>query len=239
RAVRHRAEGAVSRAGVAEQHERGRLVGPALSDVRAMRFLAHGVESQLADGRHRFREAWTARGADLEPRGMPACDLAHSALATSSGSQPAYPKRATNSARTTGRTAATSDAPPSRVTDVISTPEMPQGVIRAKGARSSATFSAKPCQATHRRTAMPIEAIFRPSTQTPRKPSRRPAPIPNVPSAPMRTSSIIVTYQRTSVRNARRSTIGYPTSCPGPWYVTCPPRCVRTTGTPPVAAPPR
>ena len=55
---------------------------------------------------------------------------------------------------------------------------------------------------------------------------------PNVPAARMRASSRSRTYRWTSHRSGRRSTIGYPTSWPGPWYVTSPPRPVSNTATP-------
>ena len=48
RAVRHRAVGAVPGADVAQDHEGGGLVLPALADVGAARLLAHGVQPQLA-----------------------------------------------------------------------------------------------------------------------------------------------------------------------------------------------
>ena len=35
------------------------------------------------------------------------------------------------------------------------------------------------------------------------------------------TSSSARRYQCRSVRKRRRSSTGYATSCPGPWYVTC------------------
>jgi hypothetical protein len=47
-AVRDGAVSAVPRAGVAEDHEGGGAVIPALAEVRAMRFLAHRVEVELA-----------------------------------------------------------------------------------------------------------------------------------------------------------------------------------------------
>ena len=46
--MRDRAVGAVPRADVAEDHERGGAVLPALADVRAVRFLADGMEVELA-----------------------------------------------------------------------------------------------------------------------------------------------------------------------------------------------
>ena len=61
------AVGAVPRADVAEDHERGRAVLPALTDVRAVGFLADGVEVELA---HQLlepevlRPAWSA---NLQP----------------------------------------------------------------------------------------------------------------------------------------------------------------------------
>src|SRR5439155_1196231 len=158
-AMRHGAEAAVPRARVAEQHEGGGLVSPALADVRAARLLADGVKAHLPHRRHRLGEARPAGRTDLEPGRMPPRDRrAHERASSpstwaSSGVHPAYPKAATKRSRTTGRTAVTSPGPPSRATDVISTPVMPQGVIGAKPLTSWATFSAKPCQATQRRSA--------------------------------------------------------------------------------------
>src|SRR5207247_10409042 len=73
-AVRHGAEAAVPRAGVAEQHEGGGPVPPALTDVRAARLLADGVEAQLAHRRHRLGALRPAGPPDLEPRRMPPRD---------------------------------------------------------------------------------------------------------------------------------------------------------------------
>ena len=69
--VRDGAVGAVARADVAEDHERGRAVLPALADVRAVRFLADGVEVELL---HHLLEAQVVRPAgrlDLQPRRLP------------------------------------------------------------------------------------------------------------------------------------------------------------------------
>src|SRR5262249_60322953 len=54
-AVRHGAVRARARADLAENHERGRPVVPALADVRTLPFLAHRVEAKIA------QEAFEAR----------------------------------------------------------------------------------------------------------------------------------------------------------------------------------
>jgi hypothetical protein len=63
--------GAISGANVAEDHERGSTVLPALADIGAVGLLANGVEVQLA---HHLLEAEIIRstgGFDLEPRRFP------------------------------------------------------------------------------------------------------------------------------------------------------------------------
>ena len=70
RAVRDVAVAARARAGVAEDHERRGAVVPALADVRAVRFLADGVETEVA---HQALEAEVVLGAgraDLQPVGL-------------------------------------------------------------------------------------------------------------------------------------------------------------------------
>ena len=51
------AEGAGPRAGVAEDHHRRVLLGPAFADVRAGRLLAHGREVELAHQPARLRDS--------------------------------------------------------------------------------------------------------------------------------------------------------------------------------------
>ena len=53
----HVAEGAGARAGVAEDHHRRVLLGPALADVRAGRFLADRREVELAHQPARLRDS--------------------------------------------------------------------------------------------------------------------------------------------------------------------------------------
>src|SRR5213082_2564575 len=65
--VRHGAEAAISRAGVAKEHERGRLVPPALTDVRTMCLLAHRVKAKLLHGGAGLREVRTTWRPDLQP----------------------------------------------------------------------------------------------------------------------------------------------------------------------------
>ncbi len=69
--VGHGAVGAVSRADVAEDHERRRAVLPALADVWAMRFLADRVEVEVAHQLLELEISWPAGCADLEPRRLP------------------------------------------------------------------------------------------------------------------------------------------------------------------------
>ena len=67
-AMSHRAVSAVSRADIAEDHERRRRVLPALADVRAMCLLAHGVQVPLP---HQALQSDVVRAsgrAHLEPR---------------------------------------------------------------------------------------------------------------------------------------------------------------------------
>jgi len=66
-AVRHRAIGARARADLTENHERGRAVMPALADVGAVRFLAHGVEAEIAHEAFEARVVRRSRRTHLEP----------------------------------------------------------------------------------------------------------------------------------------------------------------------------
>src|SRR5262249_38289022 len=66
-AVRDGAVAAIPRAGVAEDHESGRCVFPALPDVRAVGCLAHGVEAPLTHESLETDVVRPARRAHLEP----------------------------------------------------------------------------------------------------------------------------------------------------------------------------
>ena len=70
-AMRHGAEAAVARAGVAEEHEGSGLVPPALADVRAMCLLAHRVKAELLHRGAGLREVRTARCPDARRQGLP------------------------------------------------------------------------------------------------------------------------------------------------------------------------
>jgi hypothetical protein len=61
------AEGAGARAGVAQDHEGGVLLVPALADVRAARLLAYGVEAVLAHDGMRRGVALGHRRLDANP----------------------------------------------------------------------------------------------------------------------------------------------------------------------------
>ena len=67
----HRAEGAGAGADVAEDHEGGGAVPPALGDVRAARLLAHGVEVLPAHDPLDLRVPVAGRKLDGEPLGTP------------------------------------------------------------------------------------------------------------------------------------------------------------------------
>src|SRR5262249_37222846 len=69
-AVGHGAETAVAGTGVTEEHEGGGLVPPALAEIRAARFLAHGVQTELLHHRASLEESGPRGHADLEPRRM-------------------------------------------------------------------------------------------------------------------------------------------------------------------------
>ena len=69
-AVGHGAVRAGARADVAEDHERGGAVVPALADVRAARFLADGVQVQLAHQPLEPQVARRPRRAHLQPLGL-------------------------------------------------------------------------------------------------------------------------------------------------------------------------
>ena len=69
-AVRHVAERAAARAQVAHDHEGGGAVAEALADVRAGRFLAHGVQLLLAQDLLDLGEALAAAGAHADPLGL-------------------------------------------------------------------------------------------------------------------------------------------------------------------------
>ena len=62
---------AVARADVAEQHERRRLVTPALADVRTVRLLADRVQPQLLHQALGLEERLAGRRSHLDPFGMP------------------------------------------------------------------------------------------------------------------------------------------------------------------------
>ncbi len=64
------AEGAGPRAGVAEDHHRGVLLGPAFADVRAGRFLAHRGQAQLAHQPSGVVIAFADRRLDPDPVGL-------------------------------------------------------------------------------------------------------------------------------------------------------------------------
>ena len=68
--VRDGAVGARARADVAENHERGGAVVPAFADVGAVRFLAHGVEIELAHQALEPRVVRRAGRADFQPLGF-------------------------------------------------------------------------------------------------------------------------------------------------------------------------
>jgi hypothetical protein len=70
-ALPHRAETAPARADVAEDHERRRAVMPALTDVRAVRFLTDSVQVELAHELLEPEVVWAARRAHLEPARLP------------------------------------------------------------------------------------------------------------------------------------------------------------------------
>ena len=69
-AVRDRAVGAGARADVAEDHEGGRAVVPALADVRAVRVLADGVELEVAHDAAQPEVVLRPRRAHLQPLGL-------------------------------------------------------------------------------------------------------------------------------------------------------------------------
>ena len=69
-AVLHGAEPAGAGADVAEDHERGGAVVPALADVRAVRLFADRVEALLAHQPLQPHVAGRPRGADLQPLGL-------------------------------------------------------------------------------------------------------------------------------------------------------------------------
>ena len=62
-------EAARAGAPIAQDHERRGVVGPALVDVRAARFLAHGVEIELLDQSLRLAEVGAEIGAHPHPFG--------------------------------------------------------------------------------------------------------------------------------------------------------------------------
>ena len=64
------AEGAGARAGVAEDHHRRVLLGPALADIRAGRLLAHRGEVEAAHQLARLGEAGAGRRLDADPVGL-------------------------------------------------------------------------------------------------------------------------------------------------------------------------
>src|SRR6185369_4982228 len=61
------AEGAGAGAGVAQDHHRGVLLGPALADVRAGRLLTHSVEVEAAHHRPGLGETDAGRSLDPDP----------------------------------------------------------------------------------------------------------------------------------------------------------------------------
>ena len=66
----HGAEAAAAGADVAEEHQRGGPLGPALADVGAARLLADRVEVERAEGLLEVRVGLAAGGAHLEPGGL-------------------------------------------------------------------------------------------------------------------------------------------------------------------------
>ncbi len=64
------AEGAGPRAGVAEDHHRRMLLGPAFADVRAGRLLAHGREVERAHQPLGLGKAGAGRRLDADPVGL-------------------------------------------------------------------------------------------------------------------------------------------------------------------------
>ena len=68
--VGHGAVGAIPRADVAQDHERGGVVLPALPDVGAVGFLADGVKLQPAHHLLQGEVVGPARGFDLQPGGL-------------------------------------------------------------------------------------------------------------------------------------------------------------------------
>jgi len=69
-ALGHGAEAAAARAEVAEHHEGGGLLVPALADVGAVGGLADGVEAEVADQLFEVVEGLAHGSAGLEPRGL-------------------------------------------------------------------------------------------------------------------------------------------------------------------------
>src|SRR6185436_14911247 len=65
-----RTEAAAARADAAHHHEGRSPPVPALADVGTVRFLAHGVEAEVARPRLDPVVPRPARGLDLEPRGL-------------------------------------------------------------------------------------------------------------------------------------------------------------------------
>src|SRR5205823_14658366 len=93
--------------------------------------------------------------------------------------------------------------PPSRSTDVISTPGIPHGTIRSNWARSVVTFNANPCHVTHCFTWTPMLAILRPPpppAHTPASPVLRPAGTPSSASGAMNGSASGRGYHGGSLR---------------------------------------
>uniref|UniRef100_A0A182UH70 Uncharacterized protein n=1 Tax=Anopheles melas TaxID=34690 RepID=A0A182UH70_9DIPT len=121
--------------------------------------------------------------------------------------------------------------PSSCASEVTDLPTSPHGTMCPNQPRSTSQLRASPCVVTYRLACMPSAQIFRSPIQTPVSavvPARSPY---------RRHSSITVrsrwhTYQRTLGWKCFRSSIGYATSCPGPWNVISPPRLVRTKSAP-------
>src|SRR6266404_54277 len=202
-AVTDGAEAAIARAGVAEQHEGRGVVRPALADVRALRFLAHRVQTKIADDRARARHCVTGRRPHANPLGMLACG--HDWVSRTAS----YPKRVSNADVTAAATAVSCGVTPLAVaSNVTPVPARPQGTIAANGARKSATFSAKPCIVTQRRMPTPIAASLSFPTQTPVKPGRRSASTLNTAATAIKIASRSRRYACTSAPRRARSTIG-------------------------------
>ena len=111
------AEAARPRAAVAEDHERGGAVGPALVDVRAAGLLAHGVQVEPA---HRSA---SARGSRRRSRARTRIHSGRCAPASGSASTPAA------ASRPSSRTGETPGAPPSAVNGATTAGALPGDIL--------------------------------------------------------------------------------------------------------------